>query len=87
MLDFPEVPLGNNEAARALREYVVKRKISQSTRTEAGTQSWEIFLALVDSCRKQGVNFYQYILERISKTFEMSSLATLIEQKSQLCPL
>ncbi len=86
VLDFPEVPLDNNEAERALREYVVKRKISNGTRTEAGTQAWEIFLALVDTCRKQGVNFYQYILDRISKTFEMPSLATLIGQKSQLCP-
>ena len=86
VLDFPEVPLDNNEAERALREYVVKRKISNGTRTEAGTQAWEIFLALVDTCRKQGVNFYQYILDRISKTLEMPALATLIGQKSQLSP-
>ena len=33
VLDFPEVPLDNNEAERALREYVVKRKISNGTRT------------------------------------------------------
>ncbi len=85
MLEFPEVPLDNNEAERALREYVVKRKISNGTRTEAGTQAWEIFLALVDTCRKLGVNFYQYILDRISQTFEMPALATLIVQKSQLC--
>ncbi len=51
----------------------------------AGTQAWEIFLALVDTCRKQGVNFYQYILDRISKTFEMPALATLIGQQSKLC--
>ena len=86
VLEFPEVPLDNNEAERALREYVVKRKISNGTRTEAGTQAWEIFLALVDTCRKLGVNFYQYILDRISQTFEMPALATLILQKSQLCP-
>ncbi len=65
---------------------VVKRKISNGTRTEAGTQAWEIFLALVDTCRKLGVNFYQYILDRISQTFEMPALATLIVQKSQFCP-
>lgn len=85
VLEFPEVPLDNNEAERALREYVVKRKISNGTRTEAGTQAWEIFLALVDTCRQLGVNFYQYILDRISQTFEMPALATLIMQKSQLC--
>ena len=86
VLEFPEVPLDNNEAERALREYVVKRKISNGTRTEVGTQAWEIFLALVDTCRKLGVNFYQYILDHISQTFEMPTLATLILQKSQLCP-
>lgn len=85
VLKFPEVPLDNNEAERALREYVVKRKISNGTRTETGTQAWEIFLALVDTCRKLGVNFYQYILDRISQTCEMPALATLIFQKSQLC--
>lgn len=86
VLKFPEVPLDNNEAERALRGYVVKRKISNGTRTEVGTQAWEIFLALVDTCRKLGVNFYQYILDHISQTFEMPALATLIVQKSQLCP-
>ena len=86
VLEFPEVPLDNNEAERALREYVVKRKISNGTRTDAGTQAWEIFLALVDTCRKLGVNFYQYILDHISQTFKMPTLATLILQKSQLCP-
>jgi hypothetical protein len=85
VLEFPEVPLDNNEAERALREYVVKRKISNGTRTETGTQAWEIFLALVDTCRKLGVNFYQYILDRISQTCEMPALATLIFQKSQPC--
>ena len=85
VLEFPEVPLDNNEAERALREYVVKRKISNGTRTEVGTQAWEIFLALVDTCRKLGVNFYQYILDRISQTCEIPALATLIFQKSQLC--
>ena len=38
VLDFPEAPLDNNEAERALREYVIKRKISNSTRTNDGTK-------------------------------------------------
>ena len=39
VLEFPEVPLDNNEAERALREYVVKRKISNGTRTLGGNSS------------------------------------------------
>jgi hypothetical protein len=77
-LDFPEVPLDNNEAERALREYVIKRKISNGTRTLEGTRAWEVFLSLVDTCRKNGVNFYYYVLDRITQTFDLPGLATLI---------
>jgi hypothetical protein len=77
-LDFPEVPLDNNEAERALREYVIKRKISNGTRTLEGTRAWELFLSLVDTCRKNGVNFYYYVLDRITQTFDLPGLATLI---------
>ncbi|MBO1346212.1 MAG: transposase [Hormoscilla sp. GUM202] len=80
VLDFPEVPLDNNEAERTVREYVIKRKISNGTRTLQGTQAWEVFLALVDTCRKNGVNFYSYIKDRISKSFKMPALSTLIQQ-------
>lgn len=81
VLECPEVPLDNNEAERTLREYVVKRKISNGTRTVQGTQAWEVFLALMDTCRKLGVNFYQYLLDRISKTRDLPALASLIQQK------
>src|SRR5659263_772476 len=36
VLKFPEIPLHNNPAALALREGVVKRKISNGTRSEDG---------------------------------------------------
>jgi hypothetical protein len=71
VLDFPEVPLDNNQAERALREYVIKRKISNGTRTADGTRAWEIFLSVVDTCRKNSVNFYQYVLDRIKQSFQL----------------
>lgn len=78
VLDFPEVPLDNNDAERALREYVIKRKISNGTRTDDGTKAWEVFLSLLDTCRKNDVNFYDYLCDRISKSYEMSSLASVV---------
>jgi len=78
VLDFPEIPLENNEAERALREYVIKRKISNGTRTDDGTKAWEVFLSLVDTCRKNGVNFYDYLCDRISQDYTMPSLASLV---------
>jgi len=82
-LEFPEIPLDNNEAERALREFVVKRKISNGTRVKDGTKAWDVFLSLANTCRKQGVNFYQYIKDRISGKQELPSLASLIYSNSQ----
>lgn len=83
VLDYPEVPLDNNEAERALREYVIKRKISNGTRTTNGTRAWEIFLSLVDTCRKNSVNFYRYVLDRIKQSFHLPPLAALIIDNCQ----
>lgn len=84
VLDYPEVPLHNNGAEQAVREFVVKRKISNGTRTEKGTKAWDIYLSVSGTCRKLGVNFYRYVLDRISNSYQMPSLAELIRQKSQL---
>lgn len=78
VLDYPDTPLHNNPAELALRAYVIKRKISFGTRTNEGTQSWETFFTLMDTCRKLGVNFRRYLYDRISKQYQMSSLAALI---------
>jgi len=78
VLDFPEVPLDNNEAERALREYVIKRKISNGTRTDDGTEAWEVMLSLLDTCRKNDVSFYAYLCDRISKSYQMPPLASVV---------
>lgn len=86
VLDYPEIPLHNNEAERAVREYVVKRKISNGTRTESGTKAWDVFLSVLGTCRKLGVNFYRYVLDRISNSYNMPSLAKLICQHAHPLP-
>jgi len=83
VLDFPEVPLDNNEAERTLREYVIKRKISNGTPTEDGTKAWEVFLSLLDTCRKNDVSFYDYLCDRISKFYEMPSLASIVPARAR----
>ncbi|MCL1474595.1 IS66 family transposase, partial [Argonema antarcticum] len=84
VLDYPVVPLDNNEAERALREYVIKRKISNGTRTAEGTRAWEIFLSLVDTCRKNSVNFYRYVLDRIKQSFQLPPLAAVILETARV---
>ncbi len=78
VLNYPEIPLHNNAAELALRAYIVKRKISFGTRTHEGTKSWETFFTIMDTSRKLGVNFRDYLYDRISELYKMPSLASLI---------
>ncbi len=83
VLEFPEIPLDNNPAERAVREYVVKRKISNGTRTEGGTKAWEVFLSLLDTCQKNGINFYAYLRDRISRSHAIPPLASILLDRCQ----
>lgn len=87
MLESPEIPFHNNPAELALREYVVKRKISNGTRTKDGTKAGDVFLSFLDTCQKNDVNFYAYIRDRISNSYVMPSLASTILARSQAGPL
>ena len=82
VLEHPEIPLHNNPAELALRMYVIKRKISFGTRSDDGKKSWETFFTIMDTCRKLGVNFRDYLYDRISKNYKMPSLASLIPKPS-----
>lgn len=78
VLEFPEVPLDNNRAERDRREAVVKRKISTGPRTADGAQAWEVFFTLLTTCRKQGINFFAYLRDRISGALALPALADLV---------
>jgi hypothetical protein len=39
VLDHPELPLSNNEAERALRHWVIARRIGMGIRTAQGTRA------------------------------------------------
>jgi len=82
VLDFPQVPLNNNLAERDLREGVVKRKISYGPRVPDGAQAWEVFLTLLATCRKNSVNFYAYLCDRISQTNQMPALDALVRARA-----
>lgn len=86
VLEFPQVPLENNQAERAVREYVIKRKISNGTRTQEGSRAWDVFLSLLDTCRKNGVNFYGYLVDRISQSHQIPALDTLVLAHARASP-
>jgi hypothetical protein len=80
VLDYPNVPLHNNLAEIAVREGVIKRKISYGTRSELGRLAWENMLSIMDTCRKLGVSFYRYILDIFSNCYSTPRLASTINR-------
>ena len=83
VLEHPEIPLHNNPAELGARRRVRKRKISFGTRTEDGTKARDTYATLAATAKKQNVSFYEYIYDRVSDAYGMSSLADLITDKAE----
>ena len=66
---------------------VQRRNISYATQTQQGTKAWDIFMSLVDTTRKLGISFFEYIQERISHIENIPLLGTIIQEKSSSNPL
>ena len=80
VLERPDIPLHNNSAENAIREYVKKRKISGGTRSDTGRTCRDTFTSLKKTCRKLGVSFWQYLKDRIEKTGFIPDLSELIRE-------
>jgi hypothetical protein len=83
VLQHPELPLHNNPAELAARRRVRKRDVSFGPRTEAGKKAWDTFQSLAETTKKLGVNFYQYIFDRVSKANLVSPLADVIAERAK----
>ena len=83
VLDHPEVPLHNNPAELGARRRVRKRDVSFGPRSEDGKRAWDTFQTLAATAQKLGVSFYAYIHDRVSRAYQMPSLADLIRAQAQ----
>ena len=81
VLERPDIPLHNNGSENALREYVKRRKISGSTRSNAGRKCRDTFTSLKKTCRKLGVSFWQYLKDRIENLGLIPDLPELVHQQ------
>jgi transposase IS66 family protein len=82
VLDRPEVPLHNNGCESDIREYVKRRKISGGTRSGEGRRCRDTFTSLKKTCRKSGVNFWSYLLDRVRGLGQIPRLPDLIRQRA-----
>jgi hypothetical protein len=83
VLDRPEIPLHTNLSESHLRDYVKKRKISGSTRSELGRQARDTFASLKKTCRELGVNFWAYLQDRVRGAGQIPRLAELIRRQAE----
>lgn len=83
VLDRPDIPLHNNLSERDIREYVKRRKISGSTRSDDGRRCRDTFISLKKTCRKLGIPFWLYLNDRVSNAGEIPPLPDLIRAKAQ----
>jgi hypothetical protein len=83
VLERPEVPLHNNLSEGHIRDYVKKRKISGSTRSELGRRARDTFASLKKTCRRLGVNFWEYLQDRVRGLGQIPRLADQIRQKAE----
>jgi hypothetical protein len=82
VLQRPDIPLHNNSAENAIREYVKKRKISGGTRNNTGRRCRDTFISLKKTCRKLGVSFWEYLKDRIENTGTIDDLSELVRQQA-----
>ncbi len=82
VLSHPQASLQNNASERDIREYVKRRKISAGTRSEQGKQARDTFLSLKKTCRKLGLSFWEYLLDRITQAEQVPPLSLIMHQKA-----
>lgn len=82
VLEHPEIPLHNNSSENDLREYVTKRKISSTTRSDLGKRARDVFLSLMKTCDKMKVSFWDFLLDRMTFKRNIPFLSQIIREKS-----
>ena len=55
----------NNQAERALRHAVIWRKLSFGTQSPAGSRFVETMLTVIETCRQQEKNAFDYITQAV----------------------
>ena len=82
VLERPAVPLHNNTSEGHIREYVTRRKVSGGTRSDEGRRCRDTFTSLKKTCRCLGVNFWDYLQDRLLGRELVPRLAALIRGRA-----
>lgn len=67
VLEYPDLPITNNIAERALRHWVIARKISYGTRTTQGSRAFALLASVIETCRQRKLSPWTYLAEVIAQ--------------------
>jgi hypothetical protein len=73
----PHLPLTNNFAEQILRHWVIARKLSQGTRSYAGTRALGILASVIDTCNARSASSWRFIGKAIAAARVGATLPTL----------
>ena len=68
----------NNAAERAIRPLVILRKLSYGTQSAAGSRFVETVQTMLETCRQQGRNAFEFITDAITKARRQEPLPSLL---------
>jgi hypothetical protein len=80
VLEHPHLPLHNNLSENDIREYARLRKVSGGTRSDLGRRCRDTFLSLKKTCRKLGLSFWQFLIDRLRPAPAIPPLPELLRQ-------
>lgn len=66
VLAHPTLPITNNVAERALRHWVIARKISYGTRSTEGSRAYALLASVIDTCRQRHISPWPYLAQVIA---------------------
>lgn len=85
VLKYPHIPLHNNASELGARRQARYRDVSLQTQNQRGTDAKDTMLTITQTARKLGVSAYRYVRDRVTKAYDMPSLASLIEKAALKC--
>ena len=83
VLERQDLPLHNNLIDNDIRGYVLRRKRSGSTRSDPGRLCRDSFASLKKTCRKLGISFWRYLLDRCSGSNTVPYRPELVRERAQ----
>jgi transposase len=76
-VEQPYLPLTNNAAEQILRHWVIARKLSQGTRSEAGTRVVGILASVIETCRARNASPWRFLAQVIGAARIGAELPTM----------